>query len=95
MWACERRRRAREVQLVRELEERLKKPSKQLALAAGSVAPQPTAWIKLQLEEPVEVSYVAGSNEDISRLTDWLFHGRYQELAEEAVLALKRDAARC
>lgn len=91
-WSCERRRNAREAKLDRALEEAEKRRFVALAHAAGSYAPHPTAWVKLPLEERAEIHFVAGSKADLDRLNDWLANGRYRDLAEEALLALRRDA---
>lgn len=60
--------------------------------AAASDPPHPTAWIKLPLEEPMEVHFHAGSRADSERLADWFSRGRYADLAEEVYLAIRRDA---
>lgn len=91
MWPCEARRRAREAQLDRELEERLRRPSQRLAAAA--VAPEPplpSLWFRLPLEGSPDVWY-SGAPADASRLIDWASRGAYRVAVEEFAIAMTRD----
>lgn len=92
MWPCEARRRAKEAELDAELEAKLRRPSDALAMAAAAPEPPPpTARIELPLEGRAKVLFAVTNPTDLARLWDWLDNGRYADLFDEAVDALRRD----
>lgn len=72
-----------EEEFLREIEDRLKRPSMALLRAAAAPEPlRPHLLIKLPIEGSAEVTFVAPGHGELVRLLDWLDSGPYAAIAE-------------